>query len=122
MDPQQALRTLMESAGLKPRLFGPGSRYLGVNTATFTTPDGQSVMFLRRRFIPPLEEHSLLQTHTVVEGDRLDNLGAKYLGDPEQFWRICDANVVMRPNELTETPGVKIRISLPHGIQGAGDA
>jgi len=122
MDSQQALRTLMESVGLKTRLFAAGSRYLGIDTATFTTADGQSIVFLRRRLIPPLEEHSLLQEHTVVEGDRLDNLSAKYLSDPEQFWRICDANLAMRPNELTGTPGVKIRIALPHGMKGAGDA
>ncbi len=23
------------------------------------------------------------------EGDRLDNVAAKYIGDPEQFWRVC---------------------------------
>ena len=41
----------------------------------------------------------------MVQGDRLDNITAKYLGDPEQFWRMCDANGAMRPEELTETIG-----------------
>jgi hypothetical protein len=46
----------------------------------------------------------------------------RYLGDPEQFWRICDANDVLRPAELTDTPGVSVRIALPHGVAGPTDA
>jgi hypothetical protein len=57
-----------------------------------------------------------LTEHTVNEGERLDNITALYLGDPEQFWRVCDANGVIRPEELTETVGRKIRITLPEGI------
>ena len=47
-----------------------------------------------------------------MQGDRLDNVTAKYLGDPEQFWRLCDANGAMRPEELTETIGNRVRITL----------
>ena len=49
----------------------------------------------------------------MIQGDRLDNITAKYLGDPEQFWRLCDANAAVRPDELTETIGAKVRITLP---------
>jgi hypothetical protein len=52
----------------------------------------------------------------VTQGDRLDNIAAKYLGDPEQFWRLCDANGAMRPDALTETIGRWLRITLPEGI------
>jgi hypothetical protein len=45
-----------------------------------------------------------------VEGDRLDNFTARYLGDPEQFWRLGDANEEMQPNQLTEEVGRAIRI------------
>jgi len=38
------------------------------------------------------------------------------LGDPELFWRVCDANRAMRPDELTETIGRRLRITLPEGI------
>jgi len=48
----------------------------------------------------------------------LDNLAAKYLGDPEQFWRLCDANGAMRPDELVEVIGAVIKITLPQGITG----
>ena len=65
---------------------------------------------------------ALLLEHTVTEGDRLDNIAARYLGDPEQFWRICDANGVMRPDELTETVGRRLRITMPEGIPGVPNA
>jgi hypothetical protein len=48
----------------------------------------------------------------VAQGDRLDNVTARYLGDPAQFWRVCDANNVLRPDELEET-GRAIAIALP---------
>ena len=72
--------------------------------------------------MPPPERFALLQEHTVSQGDRLDNLAAQYLGDPEQFWRLCDANGAMRPEELTETVGRRLRITLPEGIPGRPNA
>ena len=42
---------------------------------------------------------------------------ARYLGDPELFWRLCDANVAMRPAELTETIGRRLHITLPEGMR-----
>lgn len=94
------------------------SRYHGIPTATLTTPDGRTVNYLRRRFVPPPERFTLLGEHTVVQGDRLDNLTAQYLGDPEQFWRICDANAAISPTDLTETIGRRLRITFPEGIAG----
>jgi hypothetical protein len=60
--------------------------------------------------------------HTVTQGERLDNIAAQYLGDPEQFWRICDANAVLRPDELTDTTGRRIRITMPAGIPATPNA
>ena len=103
-------------------VLSPNSRYQGIPTAMLETPDGRKIIYLRRRFVPPPERFALLQEHTVVERDRLDNITAQYLGDPELFWRICDANRAMRPDELTETIGRRIRITLPEGIPGTEDA
>jgi hypothetical protein len=99
-------------------MFAVTSRYYGLATATLETADGKTIVYVRRRFVPPPERFELLQEHTVVEGDRLDTITAQYLGDPEQFWRLCDANGAVRPDELTETVGRRLRITLPEGIPG----
>jgi hypothetical protein len=119
MDNAQALQAMLSAAGQATSAFPANSRYHGIPTTTHMSSDGRVVAYLGRRFVPQTAEHSLLLQHTVVEGERLDNLAAKYLGDPEQFWRICDAHGVLRPDELTDTPGRKLRITLPHGIVGA---
>jgi hypothetical protein len=61
----------------------------------------------------------------VTEGDRLDNITAHYLGDPEQFWRVADANNAMNPTDLVKQPeniNRKLRITLPEGIPGIPNA
>ena len=117
MDPIQAL-----AAGAPSSPFPPTSRYHGVETATLIAADGTAIVYLRRRFAPPPDRLTVVQEHAVVDGDRLDNLAAQYLGDPEQFWRLCDANGAMRPDELTETPGRRLRIALPDGMPGTPGA
>jgi hypothetical protein len=97
-------------------MLSPSSRYHGLATATLETPDGRTVTYLRRRFIPPANRFATVQLHTVAAGDRLDNITAQYFGDPEQFHALCDANNAMHPLELTETVGRRLRITLPEGI------
>lgn len=104
--------------GVKTPLFPVTSRYYAIDTATLGTAEGTKVVYLRRRFIPQPEKFALLQEHAVTQGDRLDNLASQYLGDPELFWRLCDANAAIDPNELTENIGRKLRITLPEGIPG----
>lgn len=98
------------------------SRYYYVETATVESGEGKTIVYLKRRFVPPPERFSLLLEHSVAQGERLDHITARFLGDPEQFWRICDANRAMRPDELTETIGRRLRITLPEGIPGAPNA
>lgn len=117
-DPLQALL----QGPAKPILFPPTSRYAAIETGQLTTTDGKTVVYLRRRFVPPPERFALLQEYIVVQGDRLDNITATYLDDPEQFWRICDANGAVRPDELTEIVGRRLRITLPEGIPGTPNA
>ena len=97
-------------------MFEPTSRYYGIETVKITVGAGEArvISYKRRRIIPSGEAMTTLVEHTVVEGDRLDNLAARYVGDPEQFWRICDANEVLRPEELTEETGSIIKIGLPY--------
>jgi hypothetical protein len=103
-------------------LFAPTSRYYSVGTVTVEDRSGNTIVYLERRFVPAPERFALLQTHTVTQGERLDNVTAQYMDDPEQFWRICDANRALRPDELTETPGRQLRITLPEGIPGTPNA
>ncbi len=114
-DPLQAL---LEAREINTTLFTPGSRYYSINTVTYETADGRTVVHLRRRFVPPPEEFTLQQEHRIEQNDRLDNLASRYLGDPEQYWQLCDANGAVRPDELTENVGGKLRITLPRGIPG----
>ena len=122
MDPNQALQAMLQPGGLAANLFPPTSRYHGIDTATLETANGNAIIYLRRRSIPPPERFALLQTHVVTQDERLDNITAQYLGDPEQFWRVCDANGAMRPDELTETIGRRLRITLPEGVPGVPNA
>jgi hypothetical protein len=99
-------------------MFAMTSRYFSIPTAKIEKAASETIVYVRRRFVPPPERFALLQEHTVTQGERLDNITAHFLGDPEQFWRVCDANRAMRPEELTETVGRKLRITLPEGIPG----
>jgi hypothetical protein len=102
--------------------FPPTSRYAQIETTTLETGEDHIVRYLRRRFIPLPERYTLMQEHPVTQGDRLDNITARYLGDPEQFWRLCDANGALHPDELTATIGRRLRITLPEGIPGTAHA
>jgi hypothetical protein len=101
---------------LATTLFPQTSRYYGSAIRRHVLPSGKTVSYLERRFVPHPDRFALLGEHTVVAGDRPDNLAATYLGDPEQFWRIADANYVMNPMELTATVSRRLRITLPEGI------
>ncbi|MBX9583803.1 MAG: LysM peptidoglycan-binding domain-containing protein [Gemmataceae bacterium] len=116
-DPLQALQALLQGGGAGDTRFPPTSRYHGVGTATLTTADGRTVVYLRRRLVPSPERFDTLREYVVVEGDRLDLIAARFVGDPEQFWRVCDANGAVRPGELEEV-GRRLRLTLPEGVPG----
>ena len=93
--------------------FEPTSRYADVETAELTLTDDEGrprvVAYTRRRMIPDLTGQPVLAEVRVTEGDRLDVMTARHLGDPTQFWRLCDANIVLQPTEL-EAVGRVVRI------------
>ena len=98
--------------------FPPGSRYHDVEVAKLEVPDGRRIAYVRRRFVPPAASFALLREHVVRSGERLDTIAALHLGDPEQFWRIADANGAIAPEQLTDEPGRRLRITLPAGVPG----
>jgi hypothetical protein len=100
----------------------PGSRYAAVGTTSHVRADGTMIVHLRRRFVPPEDRFQTIEEHTVVEGERPDTLAARFLGDPEQWWRLADANGALRPEAMTDTPGHVVRITLPEGMTGGPGA
>lgn len=96
-------------------MFPRTSRYYSVEIVKYVTEDQREIVYLRRRFVPASSDAVIIAEHRVEEGDRLDNVTAKYLGDPEQFWQVSDVNDAMRPDELTEEIGRFLRIPMPRG-------
>jgi hypothetical protein len=118
MDP---LKDLLQGPALETTLYPPESRYHGLTVTEREQADGRTVRYLKRRFVPGADRLQVVGLHSVAQGDRLDNVSARYLGDPLQAWRLCDANSAMRPEELTETPGTRLRIALPQGVSGSSN-
>lgn len=94
-------------------MFEPDSRYYRIETAELELPDGRKVAFKRRRFLPHGKDLDLLVEVNVTEGDRLDLITARSLGDAQQFWRVADANDAMNPAELTDENGCRLRVPVP---------
>ena len=114
---QDPVQAMLAQAQLKNTLFGSTSRYYGIDIESIVQ-DGRLIAYIKRRLVPPSSRFQLLQEHTVTQGERLDNIAAQNLGDPTLFWRLCDANNAMRPGELTETIGRKLRITMPENVTG----
>ena len=85
------------------------SRYFSIPTAEHVMPDGTSVVYVKRRFLPQPSPEPRERGVAVGEGERLDTIAARLLGDPLQFWRIADANNAMNPFDLVE-PGAVLAI------------
>jgi nucleoid-associated protein YgaU len=112
----QALASLITSAAGTGATTNPNSRYYGAQIESNTLPDGTPVNYLARRIIPQPDTYSSVQNYVIVDGDRLDNLAAKFLGDPTLYWMICDANGVTDPNDLTSQVGATILIPVASNI------
>jgi hypothetical protein len=90
-------------------MFTTRSRYASVANATYQRSDGRTVTYKVLRITP---DTMAIQNHAVVQGDRLDLIAFQQYGDPEQFWRICDGNEAVDPDDLTEQVGARIRIPI----------
>jgi len=117
------LQNLIQMGVVPPVSFPADSRYYASATLPYTAPGGQSITYLARRFVPQpgAPGYATVAQHTVVQGDRLDLIAARYLGDPLLFWLICDANGALRPDCL-EVPGRVLSITMPQGVPGANSA
>ena len=89
-------------------MFARGSRYEAVTEDVYVDAQGREIPYKLLRVLPP--PGPAVQAHAVVEGDRLDLLAHRYLGNSELYWRICDANGALRPEELMLEVGRRLAI------------
>ena len=115
------LQSLLQMGVVPSTSFPTDSRYYNFKTLTYTSPAGEQISYLARRIVPQPgpPNFATFATHAVHQGDRLDLIAAKYLGDPLMFWLICDANGAIEPEELVQTPGTVVNITTPLGVPGA---
>jgi hypothetical protein len=83
-------------------MFDHTSRYYNIETTTLTLPGGHMVSYVRRRLLPQGDQLPLLAEVSVTRGERIDAVSNRTLGDPLAFWRICDANNAMDPQQMLE--------------------
>jgi hypothetical protein len=83
-------------------MFFKGSRYAGVGDAFLTDARGRVVRYKKIRFIP--EARGQLP-HIFDASERLDIIADRYYRAADRYWRICDANGCMHPDELEAEPG-----------------
>lgn len=93
-------------------MFFQGSRYQNVDTTQITDANGRVIRYKKVRFISPTPA---VLGHTVVQGERLDQISNSYYKDAQRFWRICDANFSLWPDDLVSTANTKILIPPSQG-------
>lgn len=111
-----SLASLIKSAAGTGAPTNPSSRYYGAATRLYTPQNAASVIYLARRIVPQPSLYASVQNYVVVENDRIDNLSARFLGDPLLFWMICDANVATDSDELTAQKGRSILVPLVSAV------
>jgi nucleoid-associated protein YgaU len=118
------LQAMMQLGVIPPVTFPADSRYYGFGVRQYTAPGGQVIPYLARRIVPQpgAPNYATINQYTVRQGDRLDLIAAKYLGDPLMAWLIADSNGAMRPEDLVATPGRVLAITAPQGIPGGPSA
>jgi hypothetical protein len=93
-------------------MFFRGSRYADVSEHQITDSRGKIIRYKKIRIIPKTEAR---MAHLVRQEDRLDLIAFRYFKNPERFWRICDANLAMWPEDLVEEAGKRIKIPPSEG-------
>jgi hypothetical protein len=118
------LMAMVQLGVVPPVTFPTDSRYYGFGVQYYSAPNGQVIAYLARRIVPQpgAPNFATINQYTVRQGDRLDLIAAKYLGDPLMAWLICDANGAIRPHDLVATPGRVLAITTPQGVPGGAGA
>jgi hypothetical protein len=85
----------------------PDSRYAKSTVYPIVNRDGRTIMVMST---PEAPADDLLGYYRRREGERLDHLGAAYLGDGAQYWRMCELADVMVPDALAEAREIPIPV------------
>jgi len=93
-------------------MFAKGSRYEKTPQAVYTDREGRQISYVVLRTFPLAGPAR--QIHDVGAHERLDLIADHFFGDSQQFWRICDANRALRPEDV-ETVGKRLTIPLVTG-------
>ena len=86
-------------------MFDEKSRYADADIYLVTDRRGRLVPVVTAPAPPP---KAFLGIHLLRQGERLDHLATKYLGNPAGFWRIAEQNDAMLPEALTEAHEIEI--------------
>jgi nucleoid-associated protein YgaU len=118
------LAAMLQLGVVPPVTFPVDSRYYGFSVQQYAAPNGPSIPYLARRIVPQpgAPNYATINQYTVKQGDRLDQIAAKFLGDPIMAWLICDANGAINPHDLVATPGRVLAITTPQGVPGGAIA
>jgi hypothetical protein len=98
-------------------MFDDRSRYAGQPMRERSTRAGRRIVYVLPRLVPAPEALQAAARQVVTDSDRLDTLAFRYLGAPEAWWLIADANRAMHPEGVLATPGAEVVIPLP-ALQG----
>ena len=90
-------------------MFSKTSRYYQLPQHTWTGPDGREVVYVGRRVVPRRRRDDGERT-VVGPEERLDLVAARVLGRPEAYWRLCDANDVLDPFEISGDAGRVLQV------------
>ncbi|WP_227243346.1 hypothetical protein [Paraburkholderia caribensis] len=102
--------------------FPPNSRYRNVSLMKRVAPDGTEEVYGARRIIPAMERYRALDHLRPASNMRIDDVAMDVYGDPEQYWRICDANGDAEPAQATGPEGRLLVIPMPLEVANDGNA
>lgn len=86
-------------------MFDESSRYKDAPVETVEDARGREVRAVTPQDTP---NRRLAGYHRRQQAQRLDHLAHRYLGDATAYWKICEINDVMHPDQLAERSMIAI--------------
>ena len=94
-------------------MFDPDSRYASQPQTVDVDDQGRPRPYVTLREVPqPVRPRPEDAYHVVVASDRLDRVAWQALGEPNLFWRLCDADGALHPDDLLAVEGRRLVVPL----------